>query len=307
MRDRARDVVHRPFLVLLATAIATLAVGSAGGQEEAPRPTTTACYDCHDDVASDLEWTAHGGEAFLQVPGSAEDNHCEACHGDGEAHMEEADPELIDVPRGEAQHRLCLTCHAQQLHSPSLAASPHAGNEVYCTSCHDVHPESPANNPIERVLLRVEPGELCAECHADKEASFERPYAHRLGRGGLECFSCHDPHGGRGERSLVQDRLGAGPCESCHADKRGPFVFPHVNRIAGDCLSCHEPHGSNNPKRLKRSNVEQLCLECHTFFPGGTLGSQPPSFHDLQTARYRSCTTCHVAVHGSNSSPALLK
>ena len=167
MRQRARDVVHRPFLVLLATAIATLAAGSILAQDEVLRPTTTACYDCHDDVASDLEWTAHGGEAFLQVPGSAEDNHCEACHGDGEAHMEEADPELIDVPRDEEQHRLCLTCHAQQLHSPSLASSPHAGNEVYCTSCHDVHPESPADNPVERVLLRVEPGELCAECHAD--------------------------------------------------------------------------------------------------------------------------------------------
>jgi DmsE family decaheme c-type cytochrome len=291
----------------LPTVLVVALVAAPGhAQDEVARPTTTACADCHDDVAADLEWTAHGGESLPALPGVTR-NHCEACHGDGTQHMEEGDPELITVPRGEAQHELCVSCHAQDLHSPSLAASPHAGNEVYCTSCHDVHPDSPAENPIERVLLRADPGGLCVDCHASQEASFERPYAHRLGRGGLECFTCHDPHGGRGERSLVMDRLGAGPCESCHTETRGPFVFPHVTRIVGGCLSCHEPHGSNNPKRLKRSRVEQLCLECHTTFPGGTLGSQPPSFHDLQSARYRNCTTCHVAVHGSSSSPALLK
>jgi len=306
MRELARTAARR-WVTILAVATVALATGAALAQEEALRPTTTPCNDCHDDVAADLEWTPHGSEAFTRVPGVTDTNHCQVCHGDGTQHMEEADPEFIKVPRAEEQVRLCLTCHAQQLSSPSLAASAHPGNEVYCTNCHDIHPEKPAENPFRRVLLREDPGELCAACHSGQVALFERPYSHRLGRGGLECFTCHNPHGGRGERSLVMDRLGEGPCVSCHTDKRGPFVFPHVNGIVGDCMSCHEPHGSNNPKRLKRSRVEQLCLECHTTFPGGNLGSQPPSFHDLQTARYRSCTTCHVAVHGSNSSPALLK
>ena len=58
---------------------------------------------------------------------------------------------------------------------------------------------------------------------------------------------------------------------------------------------------------LTRPTVSQLCLECHSPISGGTLGSQPPSFHDLLSPRYRNCTTCHVAIHGSNSSPELLK
>jgi predicted CXXCH cytochrome family protein len=72
-------------------------------------------------------------------------------------------------------------------------------------------------------------------------------------------------------------------------------------------MSCHEPHGSTNPMALTRPRVDQLCLECHSLIEGGTFGSQPPSFHDLRSPRYRNCTTCHVAVHGSNTSPMLLK
>jgi hypothetical protein len=49
---------------------------------------------------------------------------------------------------------------------------------------------------------------------------------------------------------------------------------------------------------LIRSNVSQLCLECHTT-TAGFAGSSPPAFHDLRTARYRNCTVCHSKTHGS--------
>ena len=99
------------------------------------------------------------------------------------------------------------------------------------------------------------------------------------------------------------------PCLSCHAETcAGPFVFQHVTGSGGDCLSCHQPHGSNNPNMLQWARVDQLCLSCHSQTGGPkTYGSQPPSFHDLTLPRYRNCTTCHVAVHGSNLSPQLLK
>ena len=68
-------------------------------------------------------------------------------------------------------------------------------------------------------------------------------------------------------------------------------------------LSCHTAARLVEPDALTRASVNQLCLECHSPISGGTLGSQPPSFHDLLSPRYRNCTTCHVAIHGSNSSP----
>ena len=61
----------------------------------------------------------------------------------------------------------------------------------------------------------------------------------------------------------------------------------------------HEPHGSVNPKMLVRAQQYLLCLECHTM-ASGILASQPPSFHDLRSARFQNCTTCHLKVHGSN-------
>jgi predicted CXXCH cytochrome family protein len=72
-------------------------------------------------------------------------------------------------------------------------------------------------------------------------------------------------------------------------------------------MSCHEPHGSVKPSALTRTRVDQLCLECHSPITGGTLGSQPPSIHDLRSPRYRECTVCHVAIHGSNTSTLFLK
>jgi DmsE family decaheme c-type cytochrome len=123
----------------------------------------------------------------------------------------------------------------------------------------------------------------------------------------MDCASCHDPHGRPKGGALRRTRGDELPCLSCHAEKRGPFVFKHVSGVAGDCMSCHETHGSSNPKQLKRAQVSQLCLECHSPITGGTLGSQPPSFHNVRLARFQNCTVCHVAIHGSNRSPTLLK
>jgi nitrate/TMAO reductase-like tetraheme cytochrome c subunit len=55
--------------------------------------------------------------------------------------------------------------------------------------------------------------------------------------------------------------------------------------------------------------VAQLCIECHSPIASvsTTFGSQPPSFHNLSLPRYQNCTTCHVAIHGSNRDPQLLK
>jgi predicted CXXCH cytochrome family protein len=70
-------------------------------------------------------------------------------------------------------------------------------------------------------------------------------------------------------------------------------------------MGCHEPHGSVNPKMLVRHEQRFLCLECHSAAPG-ILASQPPSFHDLRSARFQNCTTCHLRVHGSNVNQFLL-
>jgi len=184
-----------------------------------------------------------------------------------------------------------------------MGSEAHAAGGVGCVGCHKIHQTDMRTAP----LLKAEKTRLCASCHPAQYGEFSKPFAHQLGVGDMSCVSCHNPHGGRGEESLKDADRAELVCVTCHTDKRGPFVFAHVNDEVGNCMTCHEPHGSSNPKRLVRATVVQLCLECHSPLSGATVGSQPPSFHDLTSPRYRECTVCHVAVHGSNTSPALLK
>ncbi|MEO8033188.1 MAG: DmsE family decaheme c-type cytochrome [Acidobacteriota bacterium] len=265
-----------------------------------------SCGDCHADQSKAFGANIHGhgkapkGEA---IPNAV----CETCHGPGKAHIEGGgDKALIFKPVGlVGSDKACLSCHDVTTDRISRHAGMHANSAtVNCLTCHSIH-SSEVRTPH---LLARKQLALCATCHATQAASFRnKPYAHRIGRASMECSSCHEPHGRPGRESLRLTRGGEMPCLGCHAEKRGPFVFQHTATVAGDCVTCHEPHGSSNPKMLKRAAVAQLCLECHSPLTAGTIGSQPPSFHNLSQPRYQNCTTCHVAIHGSNRDPQLLR
>ena len=288
MRQMIRLLSAGSLLVLVGLGPAAVAQAQDDPSED--------CAMCHEEIVTAFRGTVHS----VSERGAPS---CATCHGNGIAHMDEGgEAELIAKPKGLAGQQLCLSCH-QTIHTMFSMRSTHSDTKVFCDSCHAIHP---ADTP-QPALLHDSPNAVCATCHAAQSNAFRRPYGHRLDRGGLECVSCHNPHGGSGEYSLVVNRAGEGPCVTCHAEKRGPFVFPHVSDVTGDCLTCHEPHGSSNPMALRRSRVDQLCLECHSQIEATTLGSQPPAFHDLRSPRYRECTVCHVAIHGSNLSPALTK
>ncbi len=190
------------------------------------------------------------------------------------------------------------------LAKPAMATAGRTATAVGRLTCHSIQHDEP-RSPY---LLRKYEVVLCATCHPTEAASFRnQPYAHRIGRGGMECSSCHDPHGLPGRDNLRMTATGELPCVNCHFEKRGPHVFEHGGATDGDCLTCHEGHGSSNPKMLKRATVAQLCIECHSPLTASTLGSQPPSFHNLALPRYQNCTTCHVRIHGSDRDPQLLK
>ncbi len=275
------------------------------------------CEDCHGDRVERFRTNAHG---FGRHPenGPLPDSFCEACHGDGRAHNESGgEASLIYVPFGrEGADRACLKCHDQNSREPETIHVPlrtrvhqpngvHANSEmVNCLTCHSIQHEEP-RSPY---LLRWNQEKLCAICHPTEVASFRsQPYSHRLGRGGMECSSCHDPHAGAGRESLRMTATGELPCLSCHNEMRGPHAFEHGETSDGGCLDCHDVHGSSNPKMLKRATVAQVCIECHSPISNATFGSQPPSFHNLASPRYQNCTACHVKIHGSDRDPRLLE
>jgi len=258
---------------------------------QATRVGNDLCGACHEDVYSAFRDTHH------------RESDCEDCHGPGSQHVETGGGLTLSFtaqPAGWATLQ-CLNCHQDDAEHSGFLASAHGRNSVSCVACHQVHP-----TPSNFGLLKEEEKDLCTSCHPATRAEFRKPYHHPVLEGAVLCSDCHSSHT-EDDRPLRS--LAVGPeegCLSCHSDKKGPFVFePPPGKLNG-CATCHEPHGSINPKMLRRTQVVQLCLECHSMTPG-VATSQPPSFHDIRTARFRNCTVCHREIHGSNVDPEFFR
>jgi len=92
-------------------------------------------------------------------------------------------------------------------------------------------------------------------------------------------------------------------CYTCHAEKRGPFLWEHAP-VAEDCTLCHFPHGSSRPVLLSKS-PPLLCQQCHT------VAGHPSVAYTSNSLPGRGggggafllaggCVNCHSQVHGSN-------
>jgi len=171
--------------------------------------------------------------------------------------------------------------------------SVHTQNGVSCVSCHSPHHAS-----TKEYLLSKSQPELCFGCHLSQKPQFEMPFHHRVEEGLIQCSDCHNVHGSALPKQVRQASSQDAVCFKCHADKQGPYVYEHAAVKVSGCPSCHTVHGGPNPHMLKLSNVNVLCLQCHTT---SSFSSAPgaPSFHN-QASFFQACTLCHVAIHGSN-------
>ena len=180
--------------------------------------------------------------------------------------------------------------------------SAHASGEVACSSCHEVHSKK------DRARDKVTQSEVCFTCHKAQRAETMRSSTHPIKTGGVACSDCHNPHGSNGPKLLLKNTTNE-TCWSCHAEKRGPFLWEHPS-ASDDCMNCHSPHGSNQASLLK-FRQPYLCSACH--IAGGHSGTGIRSGNDLgsgvvpgaaTTAASQmvglSCTNCHTEVHGSN-------
>jgi DmsE family decaheme c-type cytochrome len=260
------------------------------------------CKTCHEDAAKGYEKGPHWKTALDKRHGP-EFQGCEACHGPGKAHAESADPEKIirfgGLSREESSKR-CLSCHEFGEEHSNFLRSQHLKNNVGCVDCHSVH-----SAKVNRQLLKAAQPALCYGCHQEVKPDFSKPFHHRVNEGLIACTNCHNQHGGFLSRQLRATAAEDQVCFSCHTDKAGPFAWEHAPIKTEGCVACHTPHGSNNPRLLKRSQVNLLCLECHTLTVDAPAPNAP-SFHN-QATKYQACTLCHTAIHGSNSDRVFFK
>jgi len=258
-----------------------------------------SCATCHEDITTSFEKSPHW-KTMNDTRGGHSMQGCEACHGPGAEHADDPSKSLFDfkTEKSEAITARCLTCHASGTEHISASNSFHRQHDVNCTSCHSMHHATTQ----EHLLIKAEPA-LCYSCHLQQKAQFDMPFHHRVNEGLVTCTDCHNQHGTGGVlegdhlvRQVRTSSSGDVVCFKCHVDKQGPFVFEHAAVRLEGCGSCHIAHGGANAHMLKYSNVDLLCLQCHTNSPGihATVMDANQSHYE------QACVNCHVKIHGSN-------
>lgn len=310
-------------LAILIMPMAAWGAATAQDAEEAVKK----CGKCHKDYVTKWLPTKHGQVWTKNPANEKQAMGCQTCHGDGERHMADAkaksdtggavDKSLIiqlskGTPLSKAEQRaICQNCHYGTEGMTHWQGSPHDNADLSCLDCHQ--------RKLASIQVKLEPQtrrmqestdvatEVCVNCHVQKRTGLMRSSHMPLREGDMKCSSCHSPHGGPGPSNLRQHSVNEN-CYSCHAEKRGPLVWEHPP-VRENCSNCHDPHGSNHESLLKIKKP-YLCQTCHsanyhpsTVYNGyglqetnaaGTLAGM------AKQLAYRSCTNCHMQVHGSN-------
>ena len=251
------------------------------------------CVECHEGVKAGV----HSRLADFEYMGGTQG--CEACHGGGSLHVDSDGDKILKfgdlLPEESAA--ICAKCHTDG-GLMDWTHSEHALTDVACTDCHSVHAGG-------KTALKQQDPELCYSCHQEQQAKANFPSHHPIKEGKMNCSDCHNPHGSPGPASLKQFSINEN-CYSCHAEKRGPFLWEHYP-ASEDCTLCHRVHGSNHAALLNKQGP-QLCQQCHADITAGGGRRHIRLFLDdnaIDTGRERfkvgmNCANCHSKIHGSN-------
>jgi DmsE family decaheme c-type cytochrome len=291
-------------LLLLMAASLLPGIQSAYAQGTAA-PGPVVCVGCHETQVQTFMLSKHGVSGDSRTPAAG--GGCVTCHGDGTEHVKAGGGRGVGGIRNpggktmaaDDKTGLCMTCHKGKART-YWDGSQHKNNDVACSDCHKMHA------PADKVLSKRTQAEVCFACHREQRADSLKISTHPIREGKVACSDCHNPHGSSGPSAMKKNTI-VETCHTCHAEKRGPFLFEH-QPVVENCAYCHAPHGSNlSPMMLSRSPF--LCQSCHdgphasdTVAGPAAAGNQngfigAPS----NNTAGRGCLNCHSVIHGSNS------
>ena len=272
------------------------------------------CTKCHDENDNKpilaMYQTRHGVKADARTPG------CQTCHGASVDHVKNPKgtkvrplPDVMFNGKAtptEEKNSVCLTCH-KSANRTYWSGSVHEERDLACATCHRVHI---ASDPV---LSKATQPDVCFGCHKTQRAQIHLPSTHPILVGKVACSDCHNPHGSSGPKLVTKDTINE-TCYTCHAEKRGPFLWEH-SPVVDNCTNCHTPHGSTQ-RALLKARPPWLCQSCHSGDHGAAVNSganlptgAATTVNNLQAlanqspraqTNARACLNCHVLIHGSN-------
>jgi DmsE family decaheme c-type cytochrome len=310
-----------------AACIAAFAISSAPALAQAPAqrkpaPEAEVCKNCHADYVESYFRTKHGQGGNQRGP------DCQTCHGNADAHVAAGGGKGVGGILGfdnkahpaERKSGVCLTCHQSDRHLAFWDSGQHRKQDVACNDCHSLHgtPGPGSTIALKSPNPKVSPYvtterqlqyETCVTCHRQIRSQLTKPSHHPIIEGKVKCTDCHNPHGAL-SKAMVNAETIPQLCTTCHAEKRGPYVWGHPP-VEENCLTCHNSHGSNHT-RLLAEKAPNVCQDCHdasrhpgTIYDGsGGWNFFPPSTAPNTRLIARGCVNCHYHVHGSNA-PAM--
>ena len=165
--------------------------------------------------------------------------------------------------------------------APIGQGSVHEERGLACVNCHTVMKSVSRKNQLKTAF---EP-DTCFQCHKDRRAQMFRSSHMPLREGKIVCSDCHNPHGSVTEALLKKDSIND-VCYTCHAEKRGPFLFEHAP-VRENCDNCHDPHGIDQ-RVLAETGRVRGCASSATTSMDNNAGP-----HQATTAMGQSCQNCH--------------
>ena len=324
MPDRSHCRLVRVLILLVGALLVVVGADTLSPQlATAQAPGPEVCKACHASHVESYLDTKHGQKGNLKGP------DCQACHGDGTAHVKAGGGKGVGGILGfnnkaitaDSKAAVCLGCHASNRHLAFWDSGKHKKNEVSCNNCHSLHGTPGLGSSI--ALNRPNPSvtpyqttsrslqyETCVSCHVQIRSQLLKPSHHPIIEGRMACNDCHNPHGAL-SKFMVKAESIPQLCTTCHAEKRGPFVWGHPP-VEENCLTCHNPHGANHA-RLLAEKAPNVCQDCHdaakhpgTVYDGSGGWNFIPPRNTAPNTRLiaRGCVNCHFQIHGSNA-PAM--
>jgi DmsE family decaheme c-type cytochrome len=303
----ARLLVTALVLVgVMAIGVAAASTGKSDSKTAGPSASDPAagyvgndtCVTCHESEGKSMEHSLHGKAQDSRTPSAKPGGSCESCHGPGQKHVDsgnKADIRRFNAISAREANETCLSCHNKNAHE-QWQGSMHDARNVSCVSCHSAHSYKSEKAQLKTVTVV----QTCESCHKQEAMKSQRSGHMPVREGKMECTTCHSAHGSTNVRMLKAGNTINESCTTCHAEKRGPYLWEHA-AVTENCASCHDPHGSNNDRMLV-AKTPMLCQRCHVS------SGHPPTVYDGQQLANasnrmigRSCVNCHAQIHGSNS------